>query len=100
MTLWIYAGADGKFTLYEDDGLTYAYEKGAFSQIPIEWNDATRTLTLGPRSGSFTGMLNDRIFNLVLVSANQPLGYSATPKVNLSVQYHGDAVAVPVPAGM
>jgi alpha-D-xyloside xylohydrolase len=100
VTLWIYAGADGKFTLYEDDGLTYAYEKGAFSQIPIEWKDATRTLTLGPRSGSFTGMLNDRIFNLVLVSANQPLGYSATPKINLSVQYHGDAVAVPVPAGM
>jgi len=42
---FVYTGADGAFTLYEDDGLTYGYEKGASARIPIRWNDATGTLT-------------------------------------------------------
>ncbi len=99
LTLYVYAGADGKFTLYEDDGLTYAYEKGAFAQIPIQWNDATRMLSLGPRTGSFKGMIADRTFNIVLVSANKAVGYAAANAPDLSVQYHGDAVAVQLPAG-
>ena len=57
ITLYVYAGADGAFTLYEDDGLTYGYEKGAFARIPLRWNDATKTLTIGKREGSFPGML-------------------------------------------
>jgi len=100
VTLWIYTGADGKFTLDEDDSLTYGYEKGAFAQIPFRWNDATKTLSIGQRTGAFPGMLTDRTFNLVLVSANQTLGYSATPKPNLSVNYHGEAMEVPVLMGL
>ncbi len=99
VTLYVYAGADGKFTLYEDDGLTFDYEKGAFAQIPIQWNDATRTLTIGQREGSFTGMLADRTFNVVLISANKSVGYSATPKADVSLKYHGDAVTATLPEG-
>ena len=66
LELRIYPGADGDFRLYEDDGVTYAYEKGAFSVIPIHWDDASRTLTLGAREGSFPGMLRERTFELVL----------------------------------
>ena len=49
--LLVYAGADADFTLYDDDGLTYAYEKGGYTRIPIHWDDATRTLTVGEYSG-------------------------------------------------
>jgi len=56
IVLWVYTGADGEFTLYEDDGVTYGYEKGAFARIPIRWNEATRTLTIAKREGSYPGM--------------------------------------------
>ncbi|MBN1608020.1 MAG: DUF4968 domain-containing protein, partial [Polyangiaceae bacterium] len=49
IVLWVYAGADGQFSLYEDDGVTYGYEKGAFARIPIRWNDGARTLSIGKR---------------------------------------------------
>ncbi|MGH8338083.1 MAG: DUF5110 domain-containing protein, partial [Gammaproteobacteria bacterium] len=98
VTLYVYTGADGKFTLYEDDGLTFDYEKGEFSQIPIVWKDATRTLSIGKREGTYKGMLADRTFNIVLVSADKPLGYSADAKPDLSIKYHGDAVEVQAPA--
>jgi len=62
----VYPGADAGFTLYEDDGATYAYEKGAASHIPMHWNDSTRTLTVGSRTGSFAGMLLTRHLLVIL----------------------------------
>lgn len=94
ITLYVYAGADGAFTLYEDQGLTYDYEKGAFSTIPIRWNDATRTLSLGARTGTFTGMLQSRTFQLVLVSPTKAVGVSSTPTPDKQVTYSGAAVNV------
>jgi hypothetical protein len=76
VTLFVYAGADGAFTLYEDDGLTYSYEKGAFARIPLRWNDAAGTLTIGKREGSFPGMLASRTFEVVLVGKTKPVGFS------------------------
>ena len=49
--LHVYQGADGDFTLYEDDGTTYAYQKGEHATIPLHWNDAHRKLTIGARQG-------------------------------------------------
>jgi alpha-D-xyloside xylohydrolase len=92
IVLWIYAGADGAFTLYEDDGLSYGYEKGAFSRIPMKWNDATRTLTLGKREGSFAGMLKERRFEVVLVAKDKPVGFSFEPKSDKTVHYDGGVV--------
>lgn len=94
ITLWIYAGADGELTLYEDDGLTYGYEKGAFSRIPLRWNDATRTLTIGKREGSFPGMPKQRTFEVVLVAKDKPVGWSFTPKADRTARYGGAAVDV------
>ncbi len=62
----VYPGADAQFTLYEDDGDTYAYEKGASSRIPMRWDDKKRTLTVSVRDGSFPGMLSTRHLNVVL----------------------------------
>jgi alpha-glucosidase len=60
MEVRIYPGADAAFSLYEDDGNTYAYEKGAFARIPMLWNDRTSTLTIGDRQGHYPGMLTTR----------------------------------------
>ena len=53
----VYPGKDASFTLYEDDGDTYAYQRGAASRIPMRWDDLRRILTVGSRRGSFPGML-------------------------------------------
>ena len=61
--LRVYRGADGDFTLYEDENDNYNYEKGVYATIPMHWNDATQALTIGERKGSFPGMLENRAFN-------------------------------------
>ncbi len=94
ITLYVYAGADGAFTLYEDDGLTYGYEKGAFARIPIHWDDAAKTLAIGKRAGKFPGMLDKRTFNIVLVAKEKPAGFSFTPKVDQTVTYLGKELKV------
>jgi alpha-D-xyloside xylohydrolase len=94
ITLYVYTGADGAFSLYEDQGTNYDCEKGQFSRIPIEWNDKTKMLTLGKRAGNFSGMLKDRTFEIVFVSKEKPVGFSFTPKPDRTVQYHGDAIEV------
>ena len=62
----VYPGADGTFTLYEDEGDNYNYEKGQFATILFQWNDRTRTLTIGSRQGSYKGMLLNRQFIIAM----------------------------------
>ncbi len=92
--LYVYTGADGSFSLYEDQGLSYDYETGAFTRIPITWTDATKTLTIGARQGSFTGMLATRTFQVILVSPSNAVGFSptTTPTLNATVSYTGAAI--------
>ncbi|MES1189269.1 MAG: TIM-barrel domain-containing protein [Myxococcales bacterium] len=97
LTIYVYAGADGAFTLYEDDGQTFAYENNAFARIPITWKDATKTLTLGAREGTFPGMLETRMVQVVLVSASKAVGFSFTPTADKTVSYTGAALDVVLP---
>jgi alpha-D-xyloside xylohydrolase len=92
--LRVYAGANGNFTLYDDDGTTYAYEKGAYSTIPIHWNDATRTLTIGLRHGKFPGMPKERTFNIIWVSEDHGDGVSPTEPIDETVHYNGQIITV------
>ena len=62
----VYPGADGSFTLYEDEGDSYNYEQGYYATITFTWNDRARTLTIGTRQGGFKGMILDRRFTIVL----------------------------------
>jgi len=94
LTLMIYQGADGEFALYEDDGLTYNYEKGMSARIPIHWDDRSKTLTIDKRQGSFPEMLSERTFNLVFISKAKPVGFSFTPEADRTVHYSGDKVVV------
>ena len=77
LELRVYPGADGSFTLYEDEGDGYNYEKGLYSLIPISWNDRSRTLTVGDRKGEYPGMLSERKFTVVLPDGtSRELSYS------------------------
>lgn len=92
--LRVYPGADADFTLYEDDGLTYDYEKGAYATIPMHWDDARHTLTLGARQGSLPGMLERRTFNMVWVGPGHGVGVSPSEAADNTVAYDGMAVTV------
>jgi alpha-glucosidase/alpha-D-xyloside xylohydrolase len=52
--LTVYPGANGHFSLYDDDGLSFAYEHGDYSIVELEWNDSAKTLSLTPRKGMHT----------------------------------------------
>ena len=67
----VYPGADGTFTLYEDEGDSYNYEKGAYATIDFKWNDRSRTLTIGGQKGNYPGMLTQRCFTIVLPDGQQ-----------------------------
>ncbi len=76
--LRIYRGADGTFTLYEDEGDGYAYEKGVYSTIDFRWDDATHELMIGARRGSYPGMLTERTFKIVVVGSAHGVGEAVT----------------------
>ena len=85
----IYEGADGAFTLYEDEGDNYNYEKGMYSTIAFLWDDAKKTLTIGDRKGSFPYMLIQRKFKIVLVTENKGIGMKANKQYDKVISYNG-----------
>ena len=93
VTILVYAGKDGSFNLYEDEGTNYNYEKGNYSDIPMTYNDKTRTLAIGERKGSFKGMKENRDFNIVLVDPAHPVKDAYTVK-GKAVRYNGKSVSV------
>lgn len=73
ITLYVYTGANGKFTLYEDEGVNYNYEKGQYSTINLTYDEAGQTLTIGKREGNFPGMLQHRTFRIVKAGKDKPV---------------------------
>lgn len=71
LELRIYPGADGQFTLYDDDGLTYRYEQGQRSKVGIAWNEKTGTLTLGARQGTYQNMPSQQQLHVRLLRGQQ-----------------------------
>jgi alpha-D-xyloside xylohydrolase len=92
--LRIYRGANGAFTLYEDENDSYDYEKGVHATIPFSWDDASDTLTIGDRTGSFPGMLEERTFRVVFVTENHGTGGGLTENADKTVEYSGKRVTV------
>ena len=74
LELRIYPGANGSFTLYEDEGDSYNYEKGVYATITFKWNDSKKTLTIGERNGQYPGMLEKRRFTIVMPNQNATEG--------------------------
>lgn len=52
LSLTIYPGADGAFTLYEDDGKSFAHKQGDFMRLAMTWTEATRRLAVSLAPGS------------------------------------------------
>jgi alpha-D-xyloside xylohydrolase len=90
----IYEGADGEFTLYEDENDNYNYEKGLYSTITFSWNDGSKTLTISDREGSFPGMLTERKFNIVMVSENKGNGMDKASSYDKTVKYNGNSISI------
>jgi alpha-D-xyloside xylohydrolase len=94
LTLWVYTGADAAFELYEDDGVTYGYEKGAFATIPLRYEDASGTLTIGERTGSYPGMPETRSLRVVFVSKQRAVGHAPSPAGAREVEYDGSELTI------
>jgi alpha-D-xyloside xylohydrolase len=92
--LRVYAGANGVFTLYEDESDNYDYEQGAYATIPLHWDDAQQTLIMGPRRGSFPGMLLSRTFHVVFAGDNHGTGIEQTKNVDRVVHYDGTEIRI------
>ena len=93
--LYVYAGKDGSYTLYEDEGTNYNYEKGKYAVIDFKYDDARKQVTIGARKGSFDGMLQKRRFNIILVDQKKQQGVNLakSPKGKV-VKYSGQAMTV------
>ncbi|HVM62488.1 MAG TPA: TIM-barrel domain-containing protein [Verrucomicrobiae bacterium] len=95
--LRVYPGADGTFTLYEDEGNNYNYEKGIRATIPMKWNEASHTLEIGRREGKFPGMLKERTFRIVWVSPGHGAGIAPVEQPDTIIPYSGKALKVSAP---
>ena len=87
----VYRGADGEFTLYEDEKNNYNYEKGVYSTITFKWNDKEQTLTISDRKGAFPGMLKSRTFNIVLVDKQNGVGNTPAVKFSKTLKFSGQS---------
>lgn len=97
VTFEIYTGADGSFSLYEDDGRNYGYERGESSRIPLAWNEATGELTIGAREGAYPGMQQAREFRVRWVDGPRADAGTLEPAGDATVQYDGSALVVKRP---
>ncbi|MBC9914549.1 DUF5110 domain-containing protein [Chitinophaga varians] len=96
ITLYVYAGKNGNFRLYEDDGSSYNYEKGQFTIIPLDYDENTKTLTIGDRKGAYNGMLQQRIFRIVRVSAATPKPLDPDGKADQEIRYEGKKMTIKI----
>lgn len=89
----IYAGADGRFVLYNDEGNNYSYEKGSYQAIPFAWNDKLKTLTIEAVEGKYNSGLQKYVFNIVRVTDKTGHGILTGDHVR-SVVYTGKKISI------
>ncbi len=97
ITLLVFTGADGSFDYYEDDGVSYGYERGEFARVPMRYDAAKGALVIGARSGSYKDMPAKRTFHVrwIRAGAKPPADLDARPDV--TVEYNGAEVTVGAP---
>ena len=94
LTLFVFAGKNGTFTLYEDENVNYNYEKGSFSTIQFSYNNTDKSLSIGQRTGSFTGLVKERNFHVVLVEPNNPVGIDTALQELKTIHYTGEKTTI------
>ncbi len=93
ITILVYAGRDGHFTLYDDEGVNYNYEKGLYSKIPFVYDDKSASLTIGNREGANPGMKVDQVFNIVYITPDSPVS-NAVKAEGKRVDYDGKEMKI------
>ncbi|MBL3655603.1 TIM-barrel domain-containing protein [Fulvivirga sediminis] len=96
ITLYVYKGANGSFELYEDENINYNYEQGRFSKISFSYENATNTLTIGTRNGSFDGMLQERTFHIIAIDKSNAKELNFDQQPQQTIQYTGAEVKVKI----
>ncbi|GHT20853.1 hypothetical protein AGMMS4957_08810 [Bacteroidia bacterium] len=93
LTVFVYDGGEGEFSLYEDENVNYNYLKGRYTQIPFTYDNAIKKLLIGARTGEFQGMTRKRTITVVLVTRAHPTGIDdALPFMNVrTIEYDGEA---------
>ena len=94
LTIYVYAGKNGSFTLYEDENVNYNYEKGSFSTIQFSYNNADKTLKVTDRKGNFNGMAKVRNFQIVLIDPNNPVGIDDKLTNFKTIHYTGNTTSM------
>ena len=94
ITLFVFTGADGTFDYYEDDGVSYGYERGEFARIPLRYDAAKGTLTIGARSGRYPGMPESRTFKVRWIKAGGKAPADLDAAADSSVEYSGTEITV------
>ena len=94
LTILVFTGRDASYSLYEDEGVNYNYEKGKYATIDFSYDEATRTLTIGERKGDFKGMLKQRRFNVVVVNRDNAKALNLENPVGTMVQYNGKQTSI------
>lgn len=94
VTILVYTGGDASFTLYEDEGTNYDYEKGSYSLIPMHWDEKGKVLMVGPRSGGYDGMESERKFRVVFVSPDKPLQLGVKGFEGQVYNYNGEQLKI------
>jgi alpha-D-xyloside xylohydrolase len=89
VTLYVFTGKNGEFTLYEDENINNNYEQGKYATIRFSYDEASRTLTLHAQEGEFAGMLRQRTFEIVWVSREKPVGVGLKARPDVVVTYDG-----------
>ena len=84
LTVRVYPGGDASFILYDDEGDSYRYETGAFTETQLSWNDAARVLTIGPRQGSYPGMPESQTYRVIVGDKEQTVTVEGNNTAELS----------------
>lgn len=92
LTLEVYTGADGSFSLYEDDGRDYGYERGEFSRISLAWNEAAGELSIGARQGAYPGMRGEREIRVRWIDGRRGDAGALEPAADRTLRYTGKAL--------
>lgn len=92
--IYVYGGKDGTFYLYEDEGVNFNYEKGAFSKIDFHYNNAEKTFTVSDRKGTYPGMIENRTFNIIHVCPDKPAGWDRKRTPDAVIQYTGKETVI------
>ncbi len=94
LKLYLYAGRDADFCLYEDEGINYNYEKGSFSNINVNYLDQTKNFTIQTREGDYPGMLKKRVFVVIYIDENNPVGIDQKYSEKNTLNYDGTKISI------